>query len=245
MPSGDGFNLTSYWCQMDLAVIIPRDVAVIGTNNRSSAEILAYTGQIITASDYCQLVPIGANRPELLVPDYWCQRPSLRDVAPIGSNPTTERKEHPMNQQSTGDTGELVVLNAADIKPRRRLRFMSLPEFMAWADEQERQRPRLPALVAIAPDEDYAAPTWAALVRHEPRLSELRADVEAVKSRPGFCANAAWYGPGKFRQRMKALVGWEAERRDPFLGTMEAHDAAYHTLYNLLPDCRHQGMCGG
>lgn len=84
-------------------------------------------------------------------------------------------------------------------------------------------------------------PTWEALVRHAPRLTELRTDVEAVESSPRFCANRPWYGTGGFRDRMSDLVGWSAGSR--FLATEAASDVAYDTLYDLLPDCRHEGWC--
>ncbi len=51
-------------------------------------------------------------------------------------------------------------------------------------------------------------PTWAQLVKREPRLADLR------------------------------LVGWSAAKEDPVLRSGAAYDAAYETLYALLPDCR-------
>lgn len=90
---------------------------------------------------------------------------------------------------------------------------------------------------------DPNLPTWEALVRREPRLATLRAEVEAVEDHPGCCANAHWYGTGGFRERVSDLVGWTAEREDGVLDTEVAYDVAYDTLYDLLPDCRHEGGC--
>jgi hypothetical protein len=41
---------------------------------------------------------------------------------------------------------------------------------------------------------------------------------------------------------MMTLVGWSAA--NPKLRSEEAYDVAYDTLYELLPDCNHEGWCG-
>jgi hypothetical protein len=76
-----------------------------------------------------------------------------------------------------------------------------------------------------------------AIVKLEPRLAELYAKAAAVDgSPPNFCANAVWYG--EFKPVLEQLVGWSARR--PILRSREAYDVAYDTVYELLPDCRHE-----
>jgi hypothetical protein len=84
----------------------------------------------------------------------------------------------------------------------------------------------------------------------EPRLRQLHEQIRAVRDdpvQPSFCANAAWYGFGAWRERgfkreMSSLVGLERYEEDPSapeeLKTREAYDVAYSVLYRLLPDCR-------
>jgi hypothetical protein len=89
-----------------------------------------------------------------------------------------------------------------------------------------------------------AKPSWSEIIRAEPRLRRLYADVRAIKddkSRPSFCANGAWYGycdtpRPTLKQRMFYLVGFHAAK--PELRTMAAYDVAYNKLYSALPDCR-------
>lgn len=87
--------------------------------------------------------------------------------------------------------------------------------------------------------------TWDELVAREPRLAELRRRIAAVRAGPDFCANHLWYGRRGFKAEMAGLVGMHAESDDAALGTAAAYDVAYHTLYELLPDCRHDGWCRG
>ena len=54
-----------------------------------------------------------------------------------------------------------------------------------------------------------------------------------------FCANRVWYGGMK--RILINLVGWEAVR--PELRSSEDYNIAYDTVYEALPDCRHQGLC--
>jgi hypothetical protein len=53
-------------------------------------------------------------------------------------------------------------------------------------------------------------PEYPDLVAAEPRLLQLKADIEAET--PGidgrYCANRAWYRPGGFKGRYVRLVGW-------------------------------------
>ena len=86
--------------------------------------------------------------------------------------------------------------------------------------------------------------TWDQLVEREPRLQQLREAIAAVRDDPAepyCCANEYWFfshrGPG-FVEQLAALVGWHRRPFDPLLGTSDAYDLAYRTLYDLLPDCR-------
>ncbi len=85
-------------------------------------------------------------------------------------------------------------------------------------------------------------PTWDDLVRAEPRLAVLRAEVERITAGDGqrFCANECWYGfngqPG-IKPKLVRLVGFLAENLDLVLHSMMSYDLAYRELYELLPDC--------
>ena len=82
------------------------------------------------------------------------------------------------------------------------------------------------------------------LIAREPRLADLRRRVRAERGGPGYCANEAWYGPKGYRREVIALVGNLSESDDAALRTSAAYDAAYQTLYRLLPDCDHDdSMC--
>lgn len=84
--------------------------------------------------------------------------------------------------------------------------------------------------------------TWEELVKLEPRLAQLEAEIRLIKPSPGFCASAMWYGnarrPG-LKAKMCVLVGWDA--KNPVLRGYEAYDTAYAHLYSLLPACQHPG----
>lgn len=73
-----------------------------------------------------------------------------------------------------------------------------------------------------------------------PELAQLEREARAVRSFPGFCANAVWYGyrGGGFKDAVLRLVGWGAEGQPAWLKTRQAYDLAYDHLYQLLPDCR-------
>lgn len=92
-------------------------------------------------------------------------------------------------------------------------------------------------------------PTWNDLVTKQPALAEIEREIRSIDATndPAFCANFRWYGYRKnpsFKQDMMELVGKWAITSDPDLKSSEAYDVAYQHLYNLLPDCRHEGMCG-
>jgi hypothetical protein len=87
-------------------------------------------------------------------------------------------------------------------------------------------------------------PTWRQLVAAEPRLARLLREARAVDgSADDFCANSVWYGydgPLSLRERVSRLVGWD-RKPHPLLGTEDAYDVAYDTIYDALPDCRDCG----
>ncbi len=94
-------------------------------------------------------------------------------------------------------------------------------------------------------------PTFAQLAALEPDLARLEYEIRAWARTPlgdDWCANARWYGYGRFRgmgykPRMVELVGIGARGEDPALHTSAAYDVAYRHLYELLPDCR-RCTCG-
>ena len=90
------------------------------------------------------------------------------------------------------------------------------------------------------------------LAKMEPELLELEAAVieysKKNKRKKNFCANAPWYGYGSgkginFKDGVRCLVGWYAVNDNPKIKTSQAYDAVYIYLYNLLPDCIHDGAC--
>ena len=91
--------------------------------------------------------------------------------------------------------------------------------------------------------------SWPELVEREPSLGQLEREMRAFRRTPlgdDFCANARWYGYGRFRgmgyrARVVALVGMCARSDDPALRTSSAYDTAYRRLYEALPDCRRCG----
>jgi hypothetical protein len=78
--------------------------------------------------------------------------------------------------------------------------------------------------------------TFAELASIEPQLATLLKEARRVEPSDTFCANAVWYR--QFKPRLLSLAGWEAE--NPILRSSEAYDVAYETIYEALPDCRHE-----
>ena len=74
--------------------------------------------------------------------------------------------------------------------------------------------------------------TWASLVEHEPRLNALLADAKSIKddrSKPNFCANAAWYGYSGWaglKRRLLFLVGWNRGMRSEGASSLEVVNLA-------------------
>jgi hypothetical protein len=117
--------------------------------------------------------------------------------------------------------------------------LLSDPAFLDSMIQREPERDTNP---------DNAHLTYAELEARDERLVTLRRRVEAVR-RPAigrFCAHAHWYGrrDSGFKGELCGIVGWDSANPDAALRTTEAYDVAYHHLYDLLPDCRHDGMCG-
>ena len=85
--------------------------------------------------------------------------------------------------------------------------------------------------------------TWEMLAEREPRLADLRCEVEAVldSGEGRFYANQRWYD--HFKLLMMKLVGDLVKGDDPVICSSESYDLAYRTLYDLLPRCRHEGGC--
>ena len=85
--------------------------------------------------------------------------------------------------------------------------------------------------------------TWAALVKREPRLADLRAVVGAVvrDRQRHYNANGVWFGPHNvegvpgLKYQMVRLVGRHALTDDPVIRSSDAYDVAYEALYGLLP----------
>lgn len=85
--------------------------------------------------------------------------------------------------------------------------------------------------------------TWDKLIELEPRLKALLEKAQgyhkATANDKYFCANHVWYR--KLKPELVELVGNYREKEgDPFLYTSEAYDLAYQTVYDALPNCRHE-----
>jgi hypothetical protein len=89
---------------------------------------------------------------------------------------------------------------------------------------------------------------WQEMVRLEPALGDLLAEVKAIKddgSRPSFCRDALYLPahPGEvgLKCRITELVGWSSRNRGSLLGTSEAYDIALRVIIGALPPCRNCG----
>jgi hypothetical protein len=95
-------------------------------------------------------------------------------------------------------------------------------------------------------------PTWAQLIKAEPKLADLERRLKEVvvheqedckKTGRPFCANAVWFGYNgelSFKVEFARLAGWSREGH-PILGSESAYDAGYEHLYDSLPNCEHEG----
>jgi hypothetical protein len=99
--------------------------------------------------------------------------------------------------------------------------------------------------VAVKELEWHVPPEFDALAQEEPELWRLFGEVTAVAVEQDgldtpFCANHLWYRD--FKPEVTRLVGW-LRKGHPVLGTSQAYNTAYQTLWEILPDCRHEGLC--
>jgi hypothetical protein len=91
--------------------------------------------------------------------------------------------------------------------------------------------------------------TFDELCQHDAHLRALLQEVtkERYRKDSNFCANELWYALPRTRGfvgikfLMQQLVGHGARRVE--LRTQDAYDVAYHTLYNAMPNCAHEGSC--
>lgn len=103
-------------------------------------------------------------------------------------------------------------------------------------------------------DFSSARPTWEQLVALEPRLGDLLARCQRIKSEdendpdppdPHFCRNHLWAigRPGfpRLKGEMNKLVGFGSKHPEPIMHTCAAWDVAMEVLLDALPACR---ACG-
>lgn len=79
---------------------------------------------------------------------------------------------------------------------------------------------------------------WGQMIDDEPELWDLFVKVHKIKEEDDaespFCANRVWYR--EIKPQLSRLIGWDA--KNPKVKDDRCYDAAYHTLYRLLPNCR-------
>jgi hypothetical protein len=90
--------------------------------------------------------------------------------------------------------------------------------------------------------------TWEDIIKIEPKLEELyikaKSFNEDCDKNKNSCANRVWYGFGgkkSLKKEMSKLVGWDCNNE--LLNTTSAYDISYHTIYDVLPDCKGCGVC--
>lgn len=98
----------------------------------------------------------------------------------------------------------------------------------------------MPSLSEVPPNATPSL-TWNKLILLEPRLLTLYDEAKNTEQKPGYTANAKWFGEGEYRSqaikpRLLRLVGWTAEGDEDTLHSCQAYDIAYHTIYWALPD---------
>jgi hypothetical protein len=136
-----------------------------------------------------------------------------------------------------------------DQEQPRKLKFTRMSDVVPREYPQSRPAPATPGEVAIwqavvnavaSPPEEFVD-----LATAEPRLWELASQAVAIKAqqRKGgkqYCTNADWFAD--FKPALCRLVGW-SRKQHPQLGTEQAYATAYDTIHELLPGCKHQGLC--
>jgi len=87
--------------------------------------------------------------------------------------------------------------------------------------------------------------TWKELAALDPHLVTLETacrewSEKALKKRES-CSNAYWYGT--IKPEVVKRVGYAVLDKSSPLSTEESYDTAYDHLADLLPPCRHEGVC--
>lgn len=167
----------------------------------------------------------------------------------------------PVPEWATRDPLVLAALNlysaVCDVEQSARQHFSSDVSLLQTA-ALAREKKAADVVAAVAkckPPEPEL--TWERLKELEPRLAALertlRERIRCGCRKKNWCANAAWYGYGQYREFigpkevLVRLVGWHRDRfvnpppHDELLRTREAYDLAYDALYTLLPDCKRCG----
>jgi hypothetical protein len=100
----------------------------------------------------------------------------------------------------------------------------------------------------------HAPMSWAALVARDPDLALmeqhiLESLVPDAEDDPTFCANRHWYGEWHdgmgfgMRDWIYAMVGPNSFATDPLVKQGAAIGVVMRYLWELMPDCRHDGVC--
>jgi hypothetical protein len=83
--------------------------------------------------------------------------------------------------------------------------------------------------------------TWEEMVKTEPRLGKLLKQIQNVDTSE-ICFTQHWFDlPRGLKQKMKKLVGFEADDATDRLRTRAAYDIAYRVLFHDAPPCRCPG----
>ncbi len=83
--------------------------------------------------------------------------------------------------------------------------------------------------------------TWEEMVKTEPRLGKLLKQIQNVDTSE-ICFTQHWFDlPRGLKQKMKKLVGFEADDATDRLRTRAAYDIAYRALFHDAPPCRCPG----
>lgn len=89
---------------------------------------------------------------------------------------------------------------------------------------------------------------WDDIVALDRKLSDIEQFVlqQRLVRDDSYCANWIWYG--LFKPLVSSRVGWYRERKlndATMLSSTKAYEVATRHLYELLPECRHEGGCHG
>lgn len=106
----------------------------------------------------------------------------------------------------------------------------------------------------LAPQPRLAPLSWAVLVNREPDLLALEENIlvvarELADEDAEYCANREWYGDRRdplafgYRDWIAWLVGPSAFTDDAMVKHGAAIGVVTRHLWDLMPSCRHEGMC--